>query len=400
MESRIVKLTKGDIKNNKLNIRSCGLDFFPKDVLGGSTKKQLGNQIIINVAGLPGSIKTDIPRDKKTDRPRWILRSRSWIREFVNYHKLMPDDTIRINRINERIYEVIPDNNHKEGSTERKLRKRNNIQQVTREEKSVGIYQQHCYPTKPADVTRDTPLEELNLNWSEKDLPERERTKHVHRLHPYLGKYIPQLVEIFLRKYFIPGQTVLDPFIGSGTTSVQANELGINSIGYDVSAFNILLSQVKTAKYDLIKCRKEVLDILKRVHFATQTDKKQAKLFIKDLPDVLEDISFETNNEYLKKWFAPQALRELLTYRYFIETSKYDYSDLLKVILSRSARSARLTTHFDLDFPKHPQREPYWCYKHSRTCSPTKEAFKFLHRYSLDTLRRIEEFARLQQMLP
>ena len=36
---------------------------------------------------------------------------------------------------------------------------------------------------------------DLDLSWSERDLPERERTKHVHRLHPYLGKYIPQLVE-------------------------------------------------------------------------------------------------------------------------------------------------------------------------------------------------------------
>ena len=34
------------------------------------------------------------------------------------------------------------------------------------------------------------------LSWSESDLPERIRTKHVHRLHPYLGKFIPQLVEI------------------------------------------------------------------------------------------------------------------------------------------------------------------------------------------------------------
>jgi len=236
----------------------------------------------------------------------------------------------------------------------------------------------------------------LNLNWREKDLPERERTKHVHRLHPYLGKYIPQLVEIFLRKYFTKGQTVLDPFVGSGTTSVQANELGINSIGYDVSAFNILLARVKTAKYDTIKTRKEILDILKRVRLATQKDKRQARFFIEDSPDPLEGLSCATDNEYLKDWFAPRALRELLTYRYFIETGTYDYHDLLKVILSRSARSARLTTHFDLDFPKRPQKESYWCYKHSRMCSPTKESFKFLHRYSLDTLRRIEEFARLR----
>jgi hypothetical protein len=111
---------------------------------------------------------------------------------------------------------------------------------LTNEEKRVVIYSSSDKPTVPSEVMPDTPLESLNLNWTEKDLPERERTKHVHRLHPYLGKYIPQLVEIFLRKYFVPGQTVLDPFVGSGTALVQANELGINAIGYDISEFKQL----------------------------------------------------------------------------------------------------------------------------------------------------------------
>ena len=42
-----------------------------------------------------------------------------------------------------------------------------------------------------ASVNSNTKLSDLNLNWRERDLPERERTKHVHRLHPYLGKFIP-----------------------------------------------------------------------------------------------------------------------------------------------------------------------------------------------------------------
>lgn len=99
------------------------------------------------------------------------------------------------------------------------------------EEKQVPIYWGSDRPTVPEEVNRNTPLESLNLNWSETDLPEKVRTKHVHRLHPYLGKFIPQLVEVFLRKYFSINQTVLDPFCGFGTTLVQANELGINSIG-------------------------------------------------------------------------------------------------------------------------------------------------------------------------
>ena len=65
---------------------------------------------------------------------------------------------------------------------------------------------------------------DLDLSWSERDLPERERTKHVHRLHPYLGKYIPQLVEALLRRHVPAGGRVLDPFAGSGTTLVQALE--------------------------------------------------------------------------------------------------------------------------------------------------------------------------------
>ena len=61
---------------------------------------------------------------------------------------------------------------------------------------------------------------DLDLSWSEGELPERERTKHVHRLHPYHGKFIPQLVEVLLDRYLAPGEHVLDPFAGSGTTLV------------------------------------------------------------------------------------------------------------------------------------------------------------------------------------
>ena len=87
-------------------------------------------------------------------------------------------------------------------------------------------------PTQEA-LYRDIDLE---LSWSERDLPERERTKHVHRLHPYLGKFIPQLVETLLARYARAGRTVLDPFAGSGTTLVQALESGFDAVGADVAA--------------------------------------------------------------------------------------------------------------------------------------------------------------------
>jgi tRNA G10 N-methylase Trm11 len=89
---------------------------------------------------------------------------------------------------------------------------------------------------------------DLELSWSEEALPQVERTKHVHSLHPYLGKFIPQLVEVFLRRYFAAGSCVYDPFVGSGTTLVESNAFGADSIGSDISEFNCLLARVKTTQ--------------------------------------------------------------------------------------------------------------------------------------------------------
>ena len=79
---------------------------------------------------------------------------------------------------------------------------------------------------KKSDTQRNTDILGNDLTFIA--VREFERTKHVHRLHSYLGKFIPQLVEVFLRKYFKRGDTILDPFSGSGTTLFNL-ERGLNS---------------------------------------------------------------------------------------------------------------------------------------------------------------------------
>ena len=95
---------------------------------------------------------------------------------------------------------------------------------------------------------------------------------------------------------------------------------------------------------------------------------------------------------YLQRWFAPQALGELLEYRELVRGSEGISADLARIVLSRAARSARLTPHYDLDFPKAPQHGPYWCHKHRRECRPVGDAARFLRRYTLDTARRVRAF--------
>jgi hypothetical protein len=95
---------------------------------------------------------------------------------------------------------------------------------------------------------------DLDLSWSERALPERERTKHVHRLHPYHGKFIPQLVEALLSQY-VPRGRVLDPFAGSGTTLVQALESRLDATGGELAAFNCLLIRVRGRKLQPLRAR-------------------------------------------------------------------------------------------------------------------------------------------------
>ena len=215
---------------------------------------------------------------------------------------------------------------------------------------------------------------DLALSWSEKDLPERERTRHVHRLHPYLGKFIPQLVEVLLERYVAPGGRVLDPFAGSGTTLVQSLESGYDSAGVDIAGFNALLMRVKTRPYNLDALRRDVL----QAHAAADGFVPRGRYPA-------------GASAYIREWFAPAAAEELLHFQSVIE--QVAHADVLRVVLARAARSARRTTHFDLDFPRSPQTTEYWCHKHRRTCRPVEEARRFLLRYTLDTLDRIETFA-------
>jgi DNA modification methylase len=216
---------------------------------------------------------------------------------------------------------------------------------------------------------------DADLSWSEAQLPERERTKHVHRLHPYLGKYIPQLVEELFRRHVPARARVLDPFAGSGTTLVQALESGLHSVGVDIAAFNCLLMRVKTDEYAPFVVEHELRDALARFERG--------------------EGAAGGENAYLREWFAPRACEELLRFRSLV--GDYEHVDVLRVVLARAARSARLTTHFDLDFPKAPQATPYWCHKHKRRCAPVEKADHFLRRYTLDTLTRLHAFARLRK---
>ncbi len=68
-----------------------------------------------------------------------------------------------------------------------------------------------------------------------------------HWIYPYKGKFHPQMIRALLNiTGLTEGETVLDPFVGSGTLALEAQLLGINSVCFDISPLCVLQTRVKT----------------------------------------------------------------------------------------------------------------------------------------------------------
>jgi len=92
-----------------------------------------------------------------------------------------------------------------------------------------------------------------------------------HWIYPYKGKFHPQMIRALLNIIGLKeGDNVLDPFLGSGTTAVEAKLLGVNCIGIDISPLCVLQSNVKTESAEVIdeikKSKENILNKIKPIN--------------------------------------------------------------------------------------------------------------------------------------
>lgn len=70
-----------------------------------------------------------------------------------------------------------------------------------------------------------------------------------HNFYRYPARFSPKLVRAAIDAFTEPGDLVLDPFVGGGTTLVEALVAGRHAIGTDISSLATFVSEVKTTIY-------------------------------------------------------------------------------------------------------------------------------------------------------
>jgi len=95
-------------------------------------------------------------------------------------------------------------------------------------------------------MLRDLTQLQADATWSFADCSPKQTRYITHGYYTYPAKFIPQLAARLIRELTLEGETVADPFMGSGTTLVEALVQARRALGVDINPVARLVAKVKT----------------------------------------------------------------------------------------------------------------------------------------------------------
>jgi len=167
------------------------------------------------------------------------------------------------------------------------------------------------------------------IDWASTDL----RKPFLHYLHKYKGKGDPRISRALINLLKVDeGDTILDPFVGSGAFIADAPTMGINAIGVEILKIGQLISEVKCKlDYDIKRLRDEIVEIF---NLSKTNDKNYHKLS-QEITDVTEKIKKYTTGTKLYENISPHIPTIILLKNKIEQIEDEKIKNFLLVLLSQ-----------------------------------------------------------------
>lgn len=118
----------------------------------------------------------------------------------------------------------------------------------------------------------------------------------LHQLAPYIGKLKSSIAGSLIEAFTAPGETVLDPFCGSGTISLECILRGRNALAFDVNPYAVLLTRAK------LQPPLSLDAALEKLEMRLQASRSRAPFPYENIPD------------WIRRFFHPATLCKALMF--------------------------------------------------------------------------------------
>ena len=153
------------------------------------------------------------------------------------------------------------------------------------------------------------------INSADWEFSDADTQYFTHNIHRYSGKFIPQIARQAIQLLTAPGDTILDSYMGSGTTLLEAQLSNRNAIGMDLNPLAVLISQVKNMRIqegDLQDIKAVLIPYVSDLSDSGQPPAPGRPAWDELLRAQFHENAWRLHDAWDQKWYQPAVLEQLV----------------------------------------------------------------------------------------